>query len=152
MPLSSIVRRAIDLNTVMGVTKQPNAVADAVSLIQVSDEAIKEAIHFSAVKLVHDLCTKAMRKLPPDTRQASLFLLHERYALDDDRVIKDTERLSEIEFLRIMALRKKQIKDDQKHYDLMVFAYSELSPIWREFPDKLLGEIERIWVNRRAAA
>ena len=38
MPLSSIVRRAIDLNTVMGVTKQPNAVADAVSLIQVSDE------------------------------------------------------------------------------------------------------------------
>jgi hypothetical protein len=152
MPLNDIIRRAIELNTVLGVTKQPRAVQDAVSLILSDQTVLRDAATVAAAKLIHDSCTKAMRQLPADTRQGSLFLLRDRYALDGDRIFKDTDRLSEIEFLRVLALRKKQIEDDTKHYRQMVIAYAELGPIWREFPEKLLGEIEAIWIRRRSAA
>lgn len=153
MRLSNIVHNAIELNTLAGVTMQQKAAAAALSVAASDDEAIEDALQISIAKLVHDLSTKAMRKRPDDSRQGSLFLLHERYAIDAEaRVIKDTEKLTQLEFQRIMALRQKQIEDDTRHYEMMVRAYNEVAPIWSEFPEKLFGEVEGIWLARRDAA
>ena len=153
MSLSSIVGRAIELNTLMGVTSQPKAISSALELLKSDAEAIDEACRVAVAKVIHDQCTKSLRKPPGDQRQGTLFELRERYAVDADaKVFKDTERLSQIEFLRIIALRRKQIADDTAHLDRMVEAYRELGPIWEEYPDKLFGEIERIYLGRRRAA
>lgn len=152
MRLSNIVARAIELNTVMGITSQPKAVSAAKGIVDSDAEAIEDAIDIAVTKLVHDQCTRTMRRID-DGRQGSLFLLHTRYATDADaRVFKDTERLTRLEFQRIVALRTKQIADDQAHLNLMLNAYRQLSPIWDEYPAKLFGEVEQIWRGRQAAA
>jgi hypothetical protein len=150
MQLSSIIGRAISLNTVMGVTFQKKAVAAAVDLLRSDDEATDEARYVAASRMIHDQATQAMRKVASDTRQGSFFALRERYALDiDARVFKDTERLSELEFDRIIAIREKQLADDAVHLNRLKEAKRELAPIWREHPDKLFGEVEAIYLRRR---
>jgi hypothetical protein len=150
MQLSSIISTAVTLNTMMGVTQQKKAVAAAVEVMRKDEESTDEARYIAASKLVHDQTTKTMRALPDDPRQGSFFALRTRYALDADaRIIKDTDRLSMLEFKRIMELRRKQIADDTVHYNHMTAAWSELEPIWQEYPDKLFGEVEAIYLRRR---
>ena len=48
MRLSSIITRANELNTVMGVTKQPQAVTSAVGQIKADSEALDEACYVAA--------------------------------------------------------------------------------------------------------
>ena len=48
MPLNSIIGRAIELNTIMGVTRQARAVAAAVDLLLSDDEATDEARYVAA--------------------------------------------------------------------------------------------------------
>lgn len=150
MQLSNIVGRAIDLNTIMGVTYQKKAVAAAVELLRSDDEATDEARYVAASKLIHDQATKAMRRIAENGKQGSFFALRERYALDvDARVFKDTDRLSELEFDRIIAIREKQLEDDAVHLDRLKEARREVAPIWREYPDKTFGEVEAIYLRRR---
>lgn len=149
MQLSNIVGRAIDLNTIMGVTYQKKAVAAAVDLLRSDDEATDEARYVAASKLIHDQATKAMRRIADNGKQGSFFALRERYALDiDARVFKDTDRLNELELDRIIAIREKQLADDGEHLDRLKEARRELKPIWQEYPDKLFGEVEAIYQRR----
>jgi hypothetical protein len=150
MPLSSIIGRAIDLNTIRGITFQKKAVAAAVELLRSDDEATDEARYVAASKLIHDHATKALRQFTNGDRQGSFFDLRARYALDvDARVFKDTELLSELEFDRIIAIREKQLADDAEHLNRLLAAKRQLAPIWREYPDKAFGEVEKIYVQRR---
>ncbi|HTI83040.1 MAG TPA: hypothetical protein VL614_21520 [Acetobacteraceae bacterium] len=150
MQLSNIIGRAISLNTVMGVTYQKKAVAAAVDLLRSDEEATDEARYVAASRMIHDQATQAMRRIAKDNGQGSFFELRERYALDiDARVFKDTERLSELEFDRIIAIREKQLEDDAAHLNRLKEAKRELAPIWREHPDKLFGEVEAIYLRRR---
>ena len=48
MRLSSIVTRANELNTVMGVTKQPQPVTSAVAMMGADSEALNDACHVAA--------------------------------------------------------------------------------------------------------
>lgn len=149
MPLSSIIGRAIELNTRLGITYQRKAVAAAVELLRSDAEATDEARYIAASKLIHDQATRVMRHMP-DGRQGSFFALRERYALDvEARVFKDTERLSELEFDRIIAIREKQLADDAVHLDRLREARRELAPIWREYPNKTFGGVEAIYLRRR---
>jgi hypothetical protein len=156
MQLSDIVSRAIDLNTMMGVTSQKKAVAAAVALMRKDAEATEEARYVAASKLVHDQATRTMRKVAEDDpRQPSFFgdRLRARYALDvDNRVIKDLVRLARLEFRRIIAIREKQLKFDGAHLAALKEAYKELSPIWDLYPKKLYGEIEAIYLRRMRLA
>jgi len=151
MPLSDIIGRAIDLNTRMGVTFQKKAVAAAVDLLRADNEATDEARYVAASKLIHDHATKAMRQIARnDNGQGSFFALRARYALDiDAKVFKDTELLSELELDRIIAIREKQLVDDTAHLNLLLETRKQLRPYWREYPDKLLGEVEAIYRAQR---
>jgi hypothetical protein len=152
MSLSSIIDRAIDLNTALGITHQPRAKATAVPLIYADAGALREAVDIITVKLIRDQATRAMRKVVRDKRQGSFWTdrLRERYALDNDtKVIKDLDCLSRMEFTRIVALRNKQLADDTFHTEALNAANGALAPIWDEYPDKLFGEVERIYLARQ---
>lgn len=153
MPLSNIIGRAIDLNTIMGVTVQAKAVAAAVELLRADAEATDEARYVAASRLIHDQATKAMRKVMASSAQGSLFFgqrLRARYALDTDgRIIKDTDRLTRLEWRRAIQIRMDQLEADKAHLDAMRLADRELSPIWDEYPQKMYGEVERIYLARR---
>jgi hypothetical protein len=149
MPLSNIIDRAVELNTIMGVTDQPKAARAAIDLLASDPGATREAIHLAVVKCIHDQTTRTMRRLGGDGRQKSLFGLHERYALDlDRRVIKDTDRLTRTEFKAILKLREKQVADDTEHLNALRRADRQLDPIWEEYPDKTFREIEIIYFSR----
>jgi hypothetical protein len=152
MPLSSIIGRAIDLNTTMGVTMQVKAVAAAVELLRNDEEATDEARYVAATKLVRDSATKTMRRAANEPRQSSFFgdNLRSRYALDvDARVIKDTTRLSRKEWRRVIEIREEQLRHDTAHLDVLHEADRELAPIWDDYPDKNYGEVEAIYLRRR---
>lgn len=149
MPLTSIIDRAVTLNTAMGVTHVLKAKQAAVELMRNDPSATEEARYFAASKLIHDRTTRTMRAISKQ-RQKTLWNLHERYAIDvENRVIKDTDRLSRLEWRALLNLRQKQIEDDTAHYRQMLNADRELSPIWDEFPDKNFREIEMIWLQGR---
>jgi hypothetical protein len=149
MPLTSIIDRAVTLHTAMGVTHVLKAKQAAVELMRNDPSATEEACYFAASKLIHDRTTRAMRAASKH-RQSSLWNLHDRYALDvENRVIKDTDRLSRLEWRALLNLRKKQIEDDTAHYREMLHADKELGPIWDEFPDKNFREVETIFLHRR---
>jgi len=153
MPLINIVDQAIASNTVMGVTKVLRAKQSAVQVARRDPVAIEEALYVAITKLILDRTTRAMRRLEKDRRQGSFFKLHERYALDiDAKVIKDTDRLLRLEWRAILRLRKKQIEDDTAHYNSMLEADRQLSPIWDQFPDKTFREIETIYLQRRSGS
>jgi len=90
-----------------------------------------------------------------DQRQASFFgdNLREFYACDNEqKVIKNVKLLTRMEFKRILTLREKQVSDDMKHLEAMRIAYREFEPIWDQYPDKLFGEVEKIYLERESAA
>lgn len=153
MPLSEITDRAIELNTTRGTTRTHNAIASFVALTKTAAHEIQEeAFEVAARKLIHDRATKQMRATAhSDPRQRSFFSLHARYALEvDHRVYKDTERLTRLEWRSVLALRRKQLADDAAHLTAMEEADREFAPIWDRFPRKLLGQIEKIYLTRRA--
>lgn len=151
MPLSNIIERAIELNTIMGITQQSKAKRAAIDLIATDGNATREAVDIAVTKLIHDQATRTMRKAGADGRQGSLFGLRTRYALEDlgHRVIKDTDRLTRDEFDQIIQIREKQLVDDKDHLDNLRAARRQLAPIWEEYPHKLFREVEAIYLSHR---
>lgn len=155
MPLNDITERAIDLNTAVGITNTHKAINAFVALLKTAgSEDQEDAFRVAGRKLIHDRATQQLRQaMALDTRQSSFFSLRTRYALETDhRVYKDTERLTRLEWRSIIQLRKKQVADDSAQLAAMEAADAQLAPIWDEYPDKLLGEIEAIYLRRRRAA
>lgn len=155
MPLNDITERAIDLNTSVGVTNTGRAVKAMVSLLKTAEPSDQDdAFEVCARKMIHDKATREFRQAAKgDVRQGSFFSLRSRYALETDhRVIKDTERLTRLEWQSILTLRRKQLRDDAAQLAILEAVNSELAPIWDEYPAKLYGEIEAIYRRRQEAA
>jgi hypothetical protein len=77
---------------------------------------------------------KAQTSFPfPDIRLA--------HPLDiDNRVIKLTSEMSEMEFNRVIEIRVKSIADDTAYLDKLTQARDELAPIWKAQPDLTFSE------------
>ncbi len=73
---------------------------------------------------------------------ASLFPdLRQGYALGtDEKVVKETASLSEVEFRRLIAIREKQVEDDRAHLEVLRLAFETVTPIWQAHPDWTFGD------------
>jgi hypothetical protein len=91
---------------------------------------------------------KAQTSFPfPDIRLA--------HSIDiDNRVIKLTSEMSEIEFNRVIDIRVKSIADDTAYLDKLLQARDELAPIWRAQPDLTFAEACEVFsrMTERASA
>jgi hypothetical protein len=154
MQLSSIIERAIELNTKAGTTDSKKASDAATATTLADSDATAEAVSYCVTKMVRDRATKTLRGAGKDPRQASFFgdELFSRYAIANTGVIKDTECLTQLEWTTLLQFRRKQVADDTVRLRAMEAANRQLSPIWNEYPDKTYGEIEAIYLRRREAA
>jgi hypothetical protein len=91
---------------------------------------------------------KAQSSFPfPDIRLA--------HALDiENRIIKLTSEMTEIEFNRVIDIRVKSIRDDTAYLDKLLQARDELAPIWKAQPDLTFAQACEVFVqmSERGAA
>lgn len=63
------------------------------------------------------------------------------YAIDiDGNYTKDADDLLELEFKRVIEIRRESLKKDHVKLDVLESAYGACAPIWREHPDWTFGQ------------
>ena len=109
----------------------------------VVERADEDGINRLAHRGAMQLCKKAAEKQGPAARrvttsrgQTEMFPnLHIGYAVDlESNTIKRTGNLNQMEFMRIIGIREKQISDDAAHLQQLRDAYDAVRPIWSTHP------------------
>jgi hypothetical protein len=85
----------------------------------------------------------AVSKASSDTSQPDLFRkLHRAYALDgEDRIIKNTVDLTQLELQRAISIREKSVEHDMAHLNYMRRALDAVRPLWSSHPDWTFGQV-----------
>jgi hypothetical protein len=82
-----------------------------------------------------------------------VFGVHEQYALDlEERSIKLTDEMVELEFLRLIGVRKASVERDLAHIAVLEDAHKALRPYWRRDPALTFKEATGLYLRDRAAA
>jgi len=123
-------------------------------LMQQADEEEREQFAFSEVcRRFKAISCRARAAAKDDTEtQADLPFseLRKAYAIDlDDRIIRPTEQLTQLEFRRIIEIREQQVIADRKHLEELKRVYSSLSPYWDRNPDWTLANVAMLYVGDR---
>lgn len=94
---------------------------------------IKDAVS-KGVKAAVERVSSRQFALPFDLRPA--------HALDDEgRSMVLTTELSELQFLRIIEIRRKQVEDDTAYLRKLEDAYQSVRPVWSRHPDWTFGQV-----------
>lgn len=93
-------------------------------------------------KTVAEKARKSVRAAAAEANLVDMFPdLRAGYALDnEERVVKETASLSELEFDRIIAIREKQVEDDTSHLEHLRAARATAKPLWTVHPDWTFGD------------
>lgn len=106
-------------------------------------------------KRIKDAATKASRseaKRSPAQKSFPFPDLRVSHAIDiDGRYIKLTTEMTEMEFRRVIDIRRKQVEDDKAYLDILERAYRDVEPLWRAMPDATFGEVCRVHTGEIAA-
>jgi hypothetical protein len=74
------------------------------------------------------------------------FGLHSAYAVDTNgRKLKYTGWLTQMEYLRIMQIRRDQLDADAKHYSVLEATYERIRPIWDANPHLMFDEVALLY-------
>jgi hypothetical protein len=91
-----------------------------------------------------------------DARQTNMFQffgLRPRYALDDEeRNVKRTDWLTRAEVNKLLEIRRKQLDDDLRHYELLRSALDSVAPLWDLHPDYNFGQIIELYLKQQKEA
>jgi hypothetical protein len=155
MSLNDIIGRVIEIAEDANGTIDKNLAARAgVPLVMEDDEAIDECVRETVWRRVNSKGARMERShFASAGRQNELFPgLRARYAVDlEGRVLKRTERLTQLEFERVISIREKQVADDTAQLTSLKMARDELSGIWKLYPDLTFGEVEALFRRSQAA-
>lgn len=88
--------------------------------------------------------TRAANNARASTGQLSFRGLGLRPAYIVDRVgriIKRTEALTQIDFTRVITIRREGVEEDTAHLKILESAYRDVEPFWTQHPDMTFGEV-----------
>lgn len=151
--LSDVIGHVVEVGTDgFGRLDVHSAVALAVEMID--DEDRNTLVEEALGKRIKDAATKAKRAAAnAASSQGALFAdVRRAHALDTDgRIVKLTDEMTELEFKRVIEIRRKQIADDIAYLDVLEHAYLQVQPVWRAHPDETFGEVCRRFAESAAA-
>ena len=136
--LSDLVSQAI-IETEKGDGVRDYRAAASLVVERADEDGINHLAHRGAMQL----CKKAAEKQGPAARRATTSRgqtemfpnLHIGYVVDpESNTIKMTGKLNQMEFMRIIGVREKQIFDDAAHLQQLRDAYDAVRPIWSTYP------------------
>ena len=155
--LSDVIGRVVELESGPEGIDLHHAVSVARPMLD--EEDVETLICEALTKRIKDAATRgrmdAMRAA--DNAQSELPFpdLRVRHAVDlEGRRLVNTEDMTEMQFRRVIEIRRKQLKDDRSYLDVLEQAYRQIEPIWRAHPDLTFGQACRICVqsDRQVAA
>lgn len=153
--LSDVIGRVVELESGPGGIDLHHAVSVARPLID--DEDVEALICEALTKRIKDHATRVRLEAQgvADSPQTQFPFpdLRIRHAVDlEGRRLVNTEDMTEMQFRRVIEIRRKQLADDRKYLDLLEQAYRELEPIWREHPDFTFRQVCRVLVSQARTA
>jgi hypothetical protein len=140
--LSDLITDAVESARVNGAVIVHNV---ASSIIEKLDPADRDQITFEGLcRRIKAAAERGRAEvLASAGKQAELpFNLPRSYAIDiNDRTVKLTRELTEIEVRRVIAIRESSIAADLKSVAEIKRAYDAVKPIWRDQPGLLFGDV-----------
>lgn len=125
----------------------PRVLAESYTVEQIVRQHISKAIKQRLTRAL-DVAMKAF-----GSKQPSLFELHPAHILQGaEGVIKSTASLSRIEFMGLIKVRERQVKDDLTYLARLKFAADECAPIWDKNPSWTWGQVEDAYRRRMQKA
>lgn len=142
--LSDVVNHVVqsELDPKSGRTDIPRAVSAAKPML---DEEDRDALVSEALwKRIKDAACKAKKaawRIP--SAQIELFPeIRDAHALDTEgRQVMQTDAMSEMQFLRLIEIRRKQVSDDTAYLKVLEDAFRMACPIWRDHPNWTFGDV-----------
>ena len=157
MRLNDVIAHLIEEYERPGAGIDMHAATEAgVRMVKGDDETLESLVREALYKRIKGACTNARRRAETsdaNVRQPALFDLRTRHALDTEgRYIKRTEDLTQIEFRRLIEIRRQQLEADKAYLDELEKAEAALRPIWTRHPEYTYGEAEQAYMAGRMAA
>lgn len=152
--LSDVIGRVVELETdPLGNLDIHRAVAVARPMLDGDD--IEMLLAEALAKRIKDATTRERKQIEGlDNDQADLPFpdLRRAHAIDTEgRFVVLTDSMSEMQFRRVIEIRRKQLKHDRAYLDVLEQAFRQVEPIWTEHPDFTFGEVCRLLIVKAAA-
>lgn len=152
--LSDVIDRVVELETdTNGTLDVHRAVSAARPLLDADDT--ETLILEGLAKRIKDKVTRRARAVADEMDEAQNDLpfpdLRPAHAVDvDGRFVVNTVDMTEMQFRRVIEIRRKQLRDDRAYLDVLEQAYRQVEPIWRMHPDFTFRQVCRV-LGKQAA-
>lgn len=155
--LTDILRRAAEsVRQADGTVSLANAAAAALPLVKDDAEAVDIALREAVSINIKRMLTREAKTLGFGVHGqiGDLFGVRAAHVLDlEERIVKETDSMSRVEFDRLRSIRRKQLNDDAAYLDILDRATSQLALFWDAEPELTYGEVKvRYLAARKAAA
>ena len=141
--LSDVIGRVVELESGPEGIDLRHAVSVARPMLD--DDDVEALVCEALTKRIKDAATRGRMEASRavETTQSELPFpdLRVRHAVDiEGRRLVNTEDMTEMQFRRVIEIRRKQIKDDTAYLEVLENAYLHVAPVWRQHPDLSFGQ------------
>lgn len=142
--LSDAIGQAIEIE-IDGFGRLDISRAVSVALPLLDDEDREVLICEALSKRIKDAACKTKKAVQSASSTQYKFPfpgMRHAHALDTDgREVILTEAMTEMQFKRLISIRRRQVADDAAYLNILEQAYQAVRPIWQAYPEWTFGQV-----------